>query len=136
MLEVAFSRRMCCSRVARVSTKPRWPAASTVCPARRPGIWRTNFSREATTPANGDRKSTRLNSSHSSISYAVFCSKKKTHAVPDTASNEVLIPPALPDPVHAVSLAVVRLQPALVPLGHPTKLLLLLAACPPAHLVR
>src|SRR5689334_24787567 len=25
----------------------------------------------------GDRKSTRLNSSHSSISYAVFCSKKK-----------------------------------------------------------
>src|SRR5689334_23572637 len=27
---------------------------------------------------NGDRKSTRLNSSHSSISYAVFCLKKKT----------------------------------------------------------
>src|SRR5699024_12821338 len=27
----------------------------------------------------GDRKSTRLNSSHVSISYAVFCSKKKTH---------------------------------------------------------
>src|SRR5689334_21886931 len=27
--------------------------------------------------ANGDRKSTRLNSSHSSISYAVFCLKKK-----------------------------------------------------------
>src|SRR5689334_23794615 len=26
-----------------------------------------------------DRKSTRLNSSHSSISYAVFCLKKKTH---------------------------------------------------------
>src|SRR6266481_7135671 len=26
----------------------------------------------------GDRKSTRLNSSHSSISYAVFCCKKKT----------------------------------------------------------
>src|SRR5438309_3273151 len=26
----------------------------------------------------GDRKSTRLNSSHSSISYAVFCLKKKT----------------------------------------------------------
>src|SRR6267143_2830956 len=26
---------------------------------------------------NGDRKSTRLNSSHSSISYAVFCLKKK-----------------------------------------------------------
>src|SRR5689334_24849203 len=28
-------------------------------------------------PAVGDRKSTRLNSSHSSISYAVFCLKKK-----------------------------------------------------------
>src|SRR5699024_12596645 len=27
----------------------------------------------------GDRKSTRLNSSHVSISYAVFCLKKKTH---------------------------------------------------------
>src|SRR5438270_9880176 len=40
----------------------------------------------------GDRKSTRLNSSHSQISYAVFCLKKKTtneatpylfHAQPD-----------------------------------------------------
>src|SRR2546430_1302302 len=29
----------------------------------------------------GDRKSTRLNSSHSQISYAVFCLKKKTIAV-------------------------------------------------------
>src|SRR6266568_5737876 len=29
--------------------------------------------------AAGDRKSTRLNSSHSSISYAVFCLKKKKH---------------------------------------------------------
>src|SRR2546430_7646396 len=28
-------------------------------------------------PAKGDRKSTRLNSSHSQISYAVFCLKKK-----------------------------------------------------------
>src|SRR2546430_13542769 len=30
-----------------------------------------------TFPDNGDRKSTRLNSSHSQISYAVFCLKKK-----------------------------------------------------------
>src|SRR5256886_17212249 len=29
--------------------------------------------------AIGDRKSTRLNSSHSQISYAVFCLKKKKH---------------------------------------------------------
>src|SRR3712207_8507812 len=28
-------------------------------------------------PAKGDRKSTRLNSSHANISYAVFCLKKK-----------------------------------------------------------
>src|SRR5699024_11699784 len=31
-----------------------------------------------TEPAESDRKSTRLNSSHVSISYAVFCLKKKT----------------------------------------------------------
>src|SRR2546430_3940243 len=31
----------------------------------------------AVVPARGDRKSTRLNSSHSQISYAVFCLKKK-----------------------------------------------------------
>src|SRR2546421_9657720 len=30
-------------------------------------------------PAHGDRKSTRLNSSHDQISYAVFCLKKKNH---------------------------------------------------------
>src|SRR2546422_8514019 len=30
-------------------------------------------------PTTGDRKSTRLNSSHGYISYAVFCLKKKTH---------------------------------------------------------
>src|SRR2546430_2882460 len=36
-------------------------------------------------PCAGDRKSTRLNSSHSQISYAVFCLKKKIllhHSVP------------------------------------------------------
>src|SRR5690606_40927991 len=31
-------------------------------------------------PPAGDRKSTRLNSSHVKISYAVFCLKKKTRA--------------------------------------------------------
>src|SRR3712207_8484772 len=31
-----------------------------------------------------DRKSTRLNSSHANISYAVFCLKKKTPAPPPT----------------------------------------------------
>src|SRR2546430_7205305 len=33
---------------------------------------------------NGDRKSTRLNSSHSQISYAVFCLKKKKKTQQDT----------------------------------------------------
>src|SRR3712207_7434339 len=33
------------------------------------------------TPATADRKSTRLNSSHANISYAVFCLKKKTYLV-------------------------------------------------------
>src|SRR5699024_11887650 len=33
-----------------------------------------------TYPKNLDRKSTRLNSSHVSISYAVFCLKKKIHS--------------------------------------------------------
>src|SRR2546427_4125334 len=33
---------------------------------------------------NVDRKSTRLNSSHSQISYAVFCLKKKTDATVDS----------------------------------------------------
>src|SRR2546430_6681259 len=33
-----------------------------------------------------DRKSTRLNSSHSQISYAVFCLKKKNHIQPPKAA--------------------------------------------------
>src|SRR3712207_7435125 len=35
--------------------------------------------RPVTTYSAQDRKSTRLNSSHANISYAVFCLKKKTH---------------------------------------------------------
>src|SRR2546427_4717575 len=42
-------------------------------------------------PSAEDRKSTRLNSSHSQISYAVFCLKKKktdiTHHINKTADN-------------------------------------------------
>src|SRR2546422_7096806 len=44
------------------------PCASTLAPA---GVW-GHLSR-----LSGDRKSTRLNSSHGYISYAVFCLKKK-----------------------------------------------------------
>src|SRR5256886_8278682 len=39
--------------------------------------------------ANEDRKSTRLNSSHSQISYAVFCLKKKTTGVPPSRARRV-----------------------------------------------
>src|SRR5207249_8487084 len=38
--------------------------------------------------AEGDRKSTRLNSSHVSISYAVFCLKKKMHCTTCTTSAD------------------------------------------------
>src|SRR5256886_5922126 len=37
--------------------------------------------RSLSTPNRSDRKSTRLNSSHSQISYAVFCLKKKKKKV-------------------------------------------------------
>src|SRR3712207_7826688 len=43
-------------------------------PALRPGDRRGDPLRDL----RGDRKSTRLNSSHANISYAVFCLKKKT----------------------------------------------------------
>src|SRR6266496_2208590 len=53
--------------------------------AGKPRSWRTRPSpprppargRSRPPPAPGDRKSTRLNSSHVEISYAVFCLKKK-----------------------------------------------------------
>src|SRR5690348_17542576 len=45
---------------------------------------------------NGDRKSTRLNSSHPSISYAVFCLKKKTHARAAADVSSQLPPGLLP----------------------------------------
>src|SRR2546430_13120478 len=43
---------------------------------------------------HGDRKSTRLNSSHSQISYAVFCLKKKKKQVPQPL---LLCPHVRPD---------------------------------------
>ena len=60
MFEVAFSRRMCCSRVCSVSTKPRRPSTSSVSPAIRPGIRRRYSSRAANKPKDGPPKSSRL----------------------------------------------------------------------------
>src|SRR2546422_8451671 len=45
--------------------------------ARRAGVSLPRAARHAATAAGADRKSTRLNSSHGYISYAVFCLKKK-----------------------------------------------------------
>src|SRR2546430_8512268 len=42
-----------------------------------------------------DRKSTRLNSSHSQISYAVFCLKKKKPAPPAPNAQAAVPPPPL-----------------------------------------
>src|SRR3712207_8835572 len=42
-------------------------------------VSRTFLCGDKPTPAQRDRKSTRLNSSHANISYAVFCLKQKHH---------------------------------------------------------
>src|SRR5690348_17516765 len=64
----------------------RRPPRSTLFPyttlfrSREPGRWRGDWDRPDAVGASrdaADRKSTRLNSSHPSISYAVFCLKKK-----------------------------------------------------------
>src|SRR5258707_5754859 len=38
--------------------------------------------------SRGDRKSTRLNSSHANISYAVFCLKKKKERIPTKCATD------------------------------------------------
>src|SRR2546430_3658505 len=43
---------------------------------------------------DGDRKSTRLNSSHSQISYAVFCLKKKPRTGPTSTDSPPIASPA------------------------------------------
>src|SRR5207249_6600324 len=57
--------------LARHAEVPVWPAARSRVTAARPRHSACAATRE-------DRKSTRLDSSHVSISYAVFCLKKKT----------------------------------------------------------
>src|SRR5690348_17660292 len=46
---------------------------------------------QARRPRTADRKSTRLNSSHPSISYAVFCLKKKKNTNKRTITNTTSI---------------------------------------------
>src|SRR3712207_7143555 len=74
---------------SRRATKPRtralgWSshgASSTTSSTGRDPAARLSRPRTAAETSRRDRKSTRLNSSHANISYAVFClKKKKTHA--------------------------------------------------------
>src|SRR6267378_7236641 len=53
------------------------PISSRSSAGRSPSPWRSAPWRARSTPCTRDRKSTRLNSSHVEISYAVFCLKKK-----------------------------------------------------------
>src|SRR5258708_29628287 len=59
----------------------------------RAGGRRVDWARaESAGRAGGDRKSTRLNSSHQIISYAVFCLKKKKQYVRRTATRQYTVP--------------------------------------------
>src|SRR2546430_11044934 len=60
-------------------TCPHQPGRDQECEQRGVGEWRPGepAERQEARVQQGDRKSTRLNSSHSQISYAVFCLKKK-----------------------------------------------------------
>src|SRR5208337_981837 len=59
-------------------TAPPWALPPTM-----PGTVATSRESKTAGPARQDRKSTRLNSSHRCISYAVFCLKKKKMLIKD-----------------------------------------------------
>src|SRR3989442_6272198 len=58
---------------------------------RTPVASRTSWQQKGTVffPTRPDRKSTRLNSSHVRISYAVFCLKKKKKVYKESLSNDI-----------------------------------------------
>src|SRR5438034_6209005 len=76
-------RRLCRPRLRRRGSLPRWPR-------RLPGASGKDARRKSPDRrwSREDRKSTRLNSSHTVISYAVFCLKKKKNG------NTATQPPA------------------------------------------
>src|SRR5256886_1789427 len=55
--------------------------------SRKPGTYAANCLLARRLAERGDRKSTRLNSSHSQISYAVFCLKKNTNWTDDGSNG-------------------------------------------------
>src|SRR2546422_5087381 len=54
---------------------------------------RSSSNAESNRRKRGDRKSTRLNSSHGYISYAVFCLKKKKHVKGLATESRILLRP-------------------------------------------
>src|SRR2546430_7788744 len=70
-----FRHRVKGMRIAEVLTAPHSP-------------WQNPFAERLI----GDRKSTRLNSSHSQISYAVFCLKKKKQPTPTLHATILELP--------------------------------------------
>src|SRR5690606_41531794 len=69
------------SRIARSSTSDAscTPAKNRITASFRSAATRISAAANSTEKTMRDRKSTRLNSSHVKISYAVFCLKKKKH---------------------------------------------------------
>src|SRR2546422_6218645 len=61
--------------------------------------------RSAIAPLLADRKSTRLNSSHGYISYAVFCLKKKKYETAPTPQHALQSPAASRARVQTLSIA-------------------------------
>src|SRR5256886_3187751 len=67
------------------------------------------FRKISSTFISSDRKSTRLNSSHSQISYAVFClKKKKEHVAKQPEANGVSDPGRLDAAQHLIRLPAPR----------------------------
>src|SRR5437660_7307571 len=60
-----------------------------------------------------DRKSTRLNSSHVAISYAVFCLKKKNSVVDQDVDATELLVPAVHDLLRHAERGAVRGHPSI-----------------------
>src|SRR5256885_6782833 len=63
------------------------PAHEAVEPAERPDQLVSRTEEQVVRVREQDRKSTRLNSSHLVISYAVFCLKKKINEIVENLSN-------------------------------------------------
>src|SRR5690625_3759463 len=75
---------LCCTSRSQPTTRILWhhhpiPAQSWRGSQAQSGTQRDCHAPDGTPPRHPDRKSTRLNSSHVAISYAVFCLKKKTN---------------------------------------------------------